>query len=253
MKAVAQHPFRFFLRLGWLGAELMVAAGGCLVRCDRGAGETKARARAEWLQWASRRVLRVLGVTPRVVGPIPTAGLLVCNHLSYLDILVLAACTPCAFVAKQEVRNWPVFGWFARRAGTIFVARDKRLPAAAANQEIEAALQTGVVVVIFPEGTSSGGDTVLPFKSALLAPILRRPQTLTASRLAYELSEGDVSVEVCYWRDMTLAPHLLNLLGKPVIRAAVKFQPVPVVAQDRKELARALHAQVMALQPNAGG
>src|SRR6266540_2652114 len=111
---------------------------------------------AMWLQNSSRRLLRVFRMETQFTGDIPSSGLLVCNHLSYLDILVLSALAPCVFVAKREVKHWPVFGWFAMLAGTVFVHREQRSQAAQTVDEIEAALQTGAVVVLFLEGTSSG-------------------------------------------------------------------------------------------------
>src|SRR5207249_11430411 len=156
-------------------------------------------------------------------GNIPSSGLLVSNHLSYLDVLVLAALSPCTFVAKREVKHWPVFGWFARLAGTVFVQRERPAQAAIAAGEIEAPLRTGVLVVLFPEGTSSGGDTILPFKSSLLEPAVQRTCPITAGLIQYELAEGDAREEVCYWRDMTMVPHLLNLLSKRSIRAFLSF------------------------------
>lgn len=95
-------------------------------------------------------------------------GLLVSNHLSYVDVLVIGAITPAIFVSKNEARHWPVFGALARLAGTIFVRRDKRTDVARLAAEIKNALDAGVLVVLFPEGTSSAGARVLPFKSALL-------------------------------------------------------------------------------------
>src|SRR5437773_7774078 len=98
----------------------------------------------------------------------PLSGLLVCNHLSYLDIVVLSSIRPCIFVAKRDVRAWPLFGWLARAAGTIFVERNCRSAAAHEVARISSAIESGLLVVLFPEGTSSDGATVLPFKSSLL-------------------------------------------------------------------------------------
>jgi 1-acyl-sn-glycerol-3-phosphate acyltransferase len=202
--------------------------------------------RAVWLKKSSRRVLRVFGTETSVVGSIPRNGLLVCNHLSYLDILVLAALTPSRFVAKSEVKNWPVFGWFAHLAGTIYVERSKRSQVARAAQEIGVALEEGPLVVLFPEGTSSGGETVLPFKSSLLEPATHC-HALTAGLIAYELADGNVGEEVCYWKDMALVPHLLNFLSKRTLQAFVHFTEVPHETTDRKMLARQLHSEVVRL------
>ena len=183
-----------------------------------------------------------------VAGSVPRDGLLACNHLSYLDVLVLAALTPSLFVAKSEVRQWPVFGWFARLAGTIFVNRSKPSQAARSADEIAVALRDGALVVLFPEGTSSGGETVLPFKSSLLEPATRRVHALTAGLIAYQLTDGDVSEEVCYWKDMTLVPHLINLLSKRAILASVSFTELRQGSTNRKELARQLHSEVLRLK-----
>jgi 1-acyl-sn-glycerol-3-phosphate acyltransferase len=104
------------------------------------------------------------------------------------------------------------------------------------------------LVVLFPEGTSSGGATVLPFKSALLEPAARNVHALTVGLIAYGLSSGDVSEEVCYWKDMTLVPHLINLLSKRAIRASVRFTRLQQGSTNRKELARQLHSEVLRLR-----
>jgi 1-acyl-sn-glycerol-3-phosphate acyltransferase len=174
--------------------------------------------------------------------------LLVSNHLSYLDILILAALTPARFVAKSEVRNWPVFGWFARLAGTIFVERNKRSQAAQSAEQIALALSEGSLVVLFPEGTSSGGETVLPFRSSLLEPAARKLHTVTAGLIGYQLTDGDVSEEVCYWKDMTLLPHLINLLSKRTVHAFLHFAQLRQETTNRKTLARRLHSEVLRLK-----
>jgi 1-acyl-sn-glycerol-3-phosphate acyltransferase len=243
-----EHPLRVTVRLLWLGGELTLAAARFGWWCGFCVKEELPATRAEWLKRSARRVSRVFGVEARVRGAIPTNGLLVCNHLSYIDILVLAACAPSVFVAKREVKGWPVFGWFARIAGTIFVNREKRTAAGQMADEIERALHSGVLVVLFPEGTSSGGQTVLPFKSALLEPATRQAHTLSAGLIQYDLDDGDPAEEVCYWKDMTLVPHLINLLGKRRVRASVGFTQLRRGSADRKELARQLHAEVIRLQ-----
>jgi len=248
LNACLQHPLRVAGRLLWLGGELSMAALAYAVGCTFRERGSSATARAVWLQASSRRVLRILRMETRVAGRVPSNGLLVCNHLSYLDIVVLAALTPCIFVAKREVKRWPVFGWFARLAGTVFVDRERRTKTLHAANAIDAALRSGNLVVLFPEGTSSDGRAVLPFKSSLLEPAARRTHPLSAGRISYELDDGDVIEEVCYWKDMTLVPHLINLLGKRGIRAFVRFAEVREGSADRKELARQLHAEVVRLR-----
>lgn len=248
MSSWARHPLRVSRRLLWLGGELLLAAIDYARRRTFPSDAPLHQRRAKWLQQASRRVLRIFDVKIDAGGTVPLNGLLVCNHLSYLDVLVLSALSPSLFVAKSEVRHWPVFGWFARLAGTIFVNRSKPSLAAQTADEMGRALRDGALVVLFPEGTSSGGETVLPFKSSLLKPATRHHHALTAALIAYELTDGDASEEVCYWKDMTLVPHLLNLLSKRAIHASVGFTELRQGSTNRKELARQLRSEVLRLK-----
>ncbi len=248
LKTFLRHPLRIAGRSAWLAGELLLVALGYFVRVTSRRHNSGQAFRADWLQWGCQRLLRVFDAEVRTAGVIPTRGLLVSNHLGYLDILAFGAMTPALFVAKHEVRNWPIFGWFARRAGTLFLRRQKRGDVARVTAEIERALGDGMLVALFPEGTSSGGETVLPFKSALLASITQQEQPLTAAFIDYSLADGSVPDEVCYWRDMTLAPHLLNLLGKDGLSACISFAPVSERPRDRKAIALQLHDKVIRLK-----
>ena len=116
--------------------------------------------------------------------------------MSYLDILAISSVTPAVFVSKADVRRWPLFGWFAAIAGTVFVDRERRHHVGQVNAEIEAALADGELVVIFPEGTSSNGESLLPFRTSLLEPAARGQYELSVGWLHYELSDGDARQEV---------------------------------------------------------
>ncbi len=179
---------------------------------------TKRRtARALWLHRWSRLACRLLGLRLTIEGALPRAGFLVSNHLSYLDIIALSALQPCVFVAKREVARWPIFGWLALAAGTIFVHRTRRLAAAESARQIREALAEGCLVVLFPEGTSSDGSLVLPFKSALLQPAFDAGRPTSAAAIRYRVEDGTAADEVCYWGDATLVPHLVNLFRKPEV------------------------------------
>jgi 1-acyl-sn-glycerol-3-phosphate acyltransferase len=205
-------------------------------------------ARAAWLSRSSRRHLKIFGYSATVSGEIPQNGLLISNHLSYLDILAISATTPAVFVSKADVRRWPLFGWFAAIAGTVFVERERRTHVGAVNREIETALAAGALVVIFPEGTSSNGQTVLPFHTSLLEPAARGGHEIAVGWIHYELDDGDAGNEVCYWGDHSFFPHLVNLMGKRRIRATLRFKKFPRTTDDRKELAKQLHAAVEELK-----
>src|SRR5437764_10384856 len=180
MKALLRHPVRVLGRLLWMNLEFLIIAVTFVFRCGFRPSHATVLARASWLQFATRRFLRIFRATVQTSGPMPSNGLLVCNHLSYMDILVLSSLTPAVFVAKREVKSWPVFGWFARLAGTLFVDCERRTQVGKVTNQIESVLNEGVLTILFPEGTSSGGETVLPFKSSLLEPATRQTNSLYA-------------------------------------------------------------------------
>jgi 1-acyl-sn-glycerol-3-phosphate acyltransferase len=152
------------------------------------------------------------------------------------------------FISKSEVKRWPVFGWFAVLGGSLFVQRNKRSDVARLNQELAQVLDSGALVVLFPEGTSSNGQQILPFKSSLLEPVASLDHPVSAACISYSLDEGDPGIDVCYWGDMTLAPHLLNLFSKPRIGARVAFSQLEPSSNSRKELARDLHSHMVQLK-----
>jgi len=234
-------------RFPWFAVQIFLNVADYFLRVSFAPQASLRQARADWQQRAARRHLKLFNFSATVTGEIPRAGLLVSNHLSYLDILVIGSLTPTVFVSKADVRGWPVFGWLAARAGTVFIERERRLHVGEVNTQIQSALADGMLVVVFPEGTSSNGATVLPFRSSLLEPVAGGGHPITVSRLAYSLADGDAAKEACYWGDHTFFPHLLNLLGKRALRATVKFAPFGPSTADRKELARQLHAAVAGL------
>lgn len=241
---VATRLLGFATIIGWAAIE--VIAINFLTR-----GDERRRARAAWLQRTSRKLLRLLHVRANFSGETPANGLLVCNHLSYLDIIVLAARQPLAFVAKKEVRSWPVIGWLAACGGTLFIDREARRDVARVGNEIGAALKSGAVVCIFPEGTSSDGADVLPFRPSLLQPAIENQCAVTPARIRYTLAEGSVADEVCYWRDMTFGPHFVHLAGIPEINAHVACAPQIRKLADRKQLAISLRETIRNLRVSA--
>jgi 1-acyl-sn-glycerol-3-phosphate acyltransferase len=205
-------------------------------------------ARTAWLRRWSQFACRVVGIHVTTRGSVPHSGLLVSNHLGYLDVIVLSSICPCVFVAKRDVAAWPLFGWLARAAGTIFVDRERRLASADVVDLVRDAITGGSLVVLFPEGTSSDGSTVLPFKSALLESAVQLRCPVAAAAIEYALDDGSVADEVCYWRDMTLVPHLLNLFCKRGIRSTCSFSLPRIRFGDRKEIARELREEIVSMR-----
>ncbi|HEY5344978.1 MAG TPA: lysophospholipid acyltransferase family protein [Verrucomicrobiae bacterium] len=238
-------------RLVWLASEVTAALFNYFFNVILDAPANLRAVRAAWLQRTARAHLKIFGGSVKISGAIPKNGLLVSNHLSYLDIVVICSVTPTVFVSKAEVRHWPVFGALAKMGGTIFIQRERRLDVGAVNDEIEKALADSALVVVFPEGTSSNGETILPFRAPLLEPALRGGCEISVACLRYEVDDGDPKTEVCYWGDHKFFPHLLNLLGKKSVRATLHFGKFNRTTDDRKELAKQLHAAVSELKSQA--
>jgi 1-acyl-sn-glycerol-3-phosphate acyltransferase len=238
-------------KLCWFGLQVATNVGDYFFTVVLGSSPSRRLARAAWLQRAATRHLKIFGCTTTIAGPVPTKGFLVSNHLSYLDILTIGAATRAVFVSKADVRRWPLFGWLSALAGTIFIERERRTHVGEVNREIETALAEGALVVVFPEGTSSDGETILPFRASLLEPALRGGHELAIAWIHYELADGDAGQEVCYWGEHSFFPHLLHLLGKRRVRATLRFGTFHRTTDDRKELAQQLHAAVLKLK-NSG-
>jgi 1-acyl-sn-glycerol-3-phosphate acyltransferase len=186
----------------------------------------------------------------RVTGPLPPphcAGLQVTNHVSFADILVLSSLHPTVFVAKSEVASWPIIGPIAAASGTIFIQRERRTDVARANAALQCAIQAGLRVTLFPEGTSSNGQAVLPFQPALLQPALRTGADITPAFLEYLNPDGSRVDEIAYFGDRHLQDCLWALISRKSTLARVHFGPSRPPDGDRKSLAQSLHEEVSAL------
>jgi 1-acyl-sn-glycerol-3-phosphate acyltransferase len=157
------------------------------------------------------------------------------------------------FVSKAEVRNWPIVGWLTQCAGTIYLQRERKGDLLDVVKQFDPVIEAGVPVVVFLEGTSSGGDDVLPFRPSLLAPAVEAGSSVAPVGLDYSVSEGSVAKDVAYWGDMTFGPHFVNLLGRTWLGARVAFGVARSAGPDRKVLAKALRDEVVGLRrPTAG-
>ena len=195
-----------------------------------------------------RFVARLFGIHIRVVGTPPArATLLLASHSSWMDIVIFSAVAPLSFIAKSEVNSWPFFGTLARLQRTVFVTRARRSETGVARDAIAQRLAEGDVLVLFPEGTSNDGNSVLPFKSALLAAA---DTTLDDGRkvpvqpvsTAYVARQGipmgrENRPLYAWYGDMELVPHLWEALKAGPLDVIVQFHE-PLPAMDRKELAK---------------
>jgi len=178
--------------------------------------------RARWVHETCIRVLRAMEVRCRLVGRIPGNGLVVANHLSYLDIVVLSAAMPCCFVAKAEIRRWPFFGKAARVGGTLFLDRSSLASADRVASAMGERLKLPIPLVMFPEGTSTNG-TMRRFHARLFEPVISAKAPVTAAAIRYATGDGTPESELCWYGDDSLGPHLLKTLGRPPFCAELRF------------------------------
>ncbi len=196
--------------------------------------------------WA-RAIVAILGIEIEVEGKLPESPyFLVSNHLSYVDVVVLFSKLDGFFLAKSEIAGWPILGFLARTTGTLFVDRRRKTDLLRVIGDVERVLAGGGGVIVFPEGTSTRGDAVLPFRPSLFEVAVRTGLPVHHASLTYRTppSGPTADLAVCWWGDMGFFSHLLSLLTLPSIRAGIHFGAVPLVARDRKTLARRAHDAV---------
>ena len=179
--------------------------------------------RAVWLQQAVRMILKCLGIEYQVEGQPPACGLVVSNHLSYLDILIISAAMPCFFVAKMEIVGWPFFGKAARTGGTIFVDRSSLASAMSVAEQISERLNLPVPVLLFPEGTSTDGAEVLRFHSRLIDPATTAGAPITAAALRYVIEGGVEERELCWYGDEQFVDAPVEGAGRGGLLGAASF------------------------------
>jgi 1-acyl-sn-glycerol-3-phosphate acyltransferase len=207
-------------------------------------------------RWAER-MLAIMGIRLQVQGTPPVAGpaLLVCNHLSWLDIVAIHAARHVRFVSKAGVHHWPIVGTLAVGAGTLFIERESRRDALRVVHHMAEALRNGDLIAVFPEGTTSDGRGVLPFHANLLqAAIVADAPVLPAALRFADAATGETSQAPRYIDDDNLFVSLWNVLAAPPLLAIVRFgEPQPATDRDRRAWAQSLHADVVALRDATRG
>ncbi|WP_428236937.1 lysophospholipid acyltransferase family protein [Gracilimonas sp.] len=172
--------------------------------------------------------------------------LLVSNHLSYIDIFVLFSQLRCLFVAKSDVKTWPLIGFIIRTCGILFIDRNRKRDVTRVNKLISKNINTNQGIIIFPEGTTSPGYEILSFRSSLLEyPASRQfPVSTVAVSYKTEPEEAPAYETICWWDDTPFFVHFFNLLKLKSFTAVVNFGPDEITANDRKVLAEQLKSDI---------
>lgn len=196
-----------------------------------------------WLGWAAR----TLGVRIRLEGARPdTTSLVVANHVSWLDIVVLGSALPVVFVAKAEIRRWPLIGWLAALAGTIFIRRGGKHAAETAGQAMVRMLEACVSVAVFPEGTTTDGRQVRRFHPRLLAAAQAAGVPVQPVALTYPHERGVHPSVPFTGSDSFLRSALRVLRARDVVAEVHVCPPLPP-GEDRRRLAQTAHDRIEAV------
>lgn len=197
-------------------------------------------------RWA-RSLIRISCANVEVLGTSPKAPfILVTNHVSALDVAVIRYAVPTVFVAKGEIDEWPFAGKIVRNMGIIFIDRQNRRDILRAGGIILDRVNAGEAVTFFPEGTSAKGEEVLPFNSSFMefATSTCTPVHYAALNYTTPAGEPKASTNLCWWEDISFAKHIYQVFMVSDFTATITFGDEPVVAADRKELAKTLHQEV---------
>ncbi|MEE8526619.1 MAG: lysophospholipid acyltransferase family protein [Thermoanaerobaculia bacterium] len=229
-------------RLPWLLSGFFACAFTVLVisPLDLFAPALRLRLRNRALTAWGRSFCATLGIEVTATGTPPRGDfILVANHVSYVDIPLLASLVEAAFVAKTELAGWPLLGRAFQIGDTIFIDRARKRDLLRVMERVHKCLERGLGVAIFPEGTSGRGEKILPLKASLLELAVRQQEPVHYATLSYKTHRGAPATDrlVCWWDDTPFLTHLLRLLAHPGFEATVDFGARPIVGENRKQLA----------------
>lgn len=237
------------IRLAWRLARVVVHLCEGLATCALIFPLASSALRARLTRGWSRRLLRLCRVEVEHGAGVPALAhaLVVANHVSWLDIFVINALNPCRFVAKAEIRQWPVMGWLAAGAGTVFIARGNRRELRHVFKGLVEVLQRGERVALFPEGTTGLQGQVLPFHANLFEAAIDAGVAVQPYALAYVDDRGALHPSIEYVGETTFVDSLLRILQGPPVRARLAcLAPLEGVGAHRRELALAAQEAVAA-------
>jgi 1-acyl-sn-glycerol-3-phosphate acyltransferase len=244
---MAAHPTPVLLRLLRLIRLALHLWRGVVIAWLRYPRLSLTDQHAEKRRW-SRKLLSLASVSVREVNvpkKLPERCMLVLNHISWLDIFVIDAGFPATFIAKSEVRKWPVVGWLCTRVGTLYIERGKRAAARDARQSISAELGRGALIAVCPEGTTTFGRSLEPFHSALFQPALDAGATLQPIALRYLDAAGRHTDAAGYVGETSLLESIWSIVSTRHMVAELQFlAPISSYGQTRRDLARKAEAAI---------
>lgn len=196
--------------------------------------------------WA-RITAWIIGLKIKTKGSPPDPPFfLVSNHLSYIDVVPLWQHLDATFIAKSEIKSWPFFGWGTRTLGVLFIDRELRSDVHRMNQRISHTISSEQGIILFPEGTSTRGEQVLPFNTSLLQYPAENQMPVSYATITYRSNNSDKPADqyICWWGDMPFFSHFWEMLKIPGFEAEIRFSSEAIMESDRKILAQKLYRTV---------
>jgi len=198
----------------------------------------------------SQALLSILAVSVRgrdLSRKLPERCMLVLNHISWLDIFVIDAKFPATFIAKSEIRKWPLIGWLCSLVGTLYIERGRRSAARHARQAVARELERGVLIAVFPEGITTYGRGLERFHAALFQPALDAAATLQPVALRYLDSRGQHTNAAGYVGETSLLESVWSIVSTPRMVVELNLlEPISASAQTRRSLADQAEAAIAA-------
>ena len=235
------------IKLAWRLVRIVVHLALGLTICAIVFPWAGAARRARIVRCWSGALLRICRVQVEPAAGVPALAhaLVAANHVSWLDIFVINAHHPCRFVAKAEIRAWPVLGWLAYKAGTVFIARGSRRELRQIFKGIVDALHDGQRVAFFPEGTTAPQGSLLPFHANLFEAAIDAKVSMQPYAVAYVDAAGMPHASIDYLDDTTFGQSMMKILSGPPVRAQLTcLAPMATEGAHRRDLAKAAEEAV---------
>ena len=212
------------------------------------------------MQRWSAKLLRILNIAPLVEGEPPGAGeaaaMIAANHVSWIDIFLISTVRPTRFVAKSEIRAWPIAGWIADRAGTLFIRRDQLRDMARIDARVRAVMGEGDCVGLFPEGITTEGDELRKFHSSLFEPAVANGARVHPAAIRYEHPDGTLCRQMSFIGERTFGESIGLILRQGSVRARIIFAPpIDTAGASRRDVAKLVESEIarlLELAPAAG-
>ena len=197
----------------------------------------------------SRKLLGVLNIKIVVTGKVPandvTNVMFIANHISWVDIHALNSVRTVRFVAKSEIRHWPLIGWFAMKVNTLFTERERKQDAGRMVKVATESLKSNDCLCYFPEGTTTDGTEIKPFKSSLIQAAINANSQVWPFAISYPLPDGKPNIEMAYWGDISFFESMKMIIAQRTPVVVMDFlTPINPQEHDRRDLANITRQEI---------